>query len=233
MKKRFILAGILLTMCMGLTACGNPLKQLPEATEENIYNEDEETTGNEAADEIIDVLTDEDEGGIDGDVVSFMVYDREDNEDSKKKSDVYVEIVIETDEYEFTGYFIVEMKYDDEDGWEVKDFEEDDDEDSIVKPLEGADEETVWDTIYYSLDSFYVGDEYFYIGSSNMGDVEILNSEITEDDGTFYNEMTVQFEFLEYDCIYLMEYELVFEYYYGSWSLDDYEYPQRYEIVEY
>ncbi len=235
MKKKVILTGLLLTMCVGLTACGNPLKQLPEATEENIYDEDEETTGNEAADEIIDVLTDEDEGGVDGDVVSFTVYDREDDDD-KDKSEVYVEIIIEGDEFEYTGYYIVEMKYDKEDGWEVDEFETDEDEDCLFKPLEGPDEDILWDTIYYSMDEFYIDDMYFYILSDNMGDIEVLSEDIYEEDGVFYDEMKVEFEYIDYDCSYIMEYTITYVYYFesysqtGTWYYYDGEYPTSYEI---
>ncbi len=324
MKKKMLLSGLLLTLCLGLTACGNPLKQLPEATEENIYVVEDESTGNEAADEIIDVLTDEDEGGIDGDVTSFMVYDRDDDEEDKDESELAVEIVVETEEFEYTGYYIVVVKYDKEDGWEVDEFEMDEDEDCVCKPLTGVDEDSVndtmiyyygidldssenvsidigdpyeedgtyysdvnvqlstagdvysmemtvdivyefyysassadaywemddctqdatyvpvsgvteddlWNTIYYNLDSFTVDDKYFYIYDSNMGPITPLTNDMYEEDGVYYNELTVQFEFVDYDASYLMEYYMKFQFSeYGYWELVDYEYPTSYEVT--
>ena len=238
MKKKVILAGLLCCMCLGLTACGNPLNKLPEELDENIYDTEEETTGNEAADEIIDVLTDEDEGGIDGDVLEFSVYDRDDDEDDKDQSDVYVEIVIETDEFEYTGYYIVSMEYDKEDGWEVDEFVIDDDEDCLFKPLVGADEDEdlLWSTIYYDMDWFYIDGREFYILSDNMGEFSASNSEIYEEDGEFYNTMDIDFEFIAHDGSYWVEYEVTFKYYYdaysgyGYWDFYDCVLPTSYEL---
>lgn len=325
--KKFTLAGLLLTMCLGLTACGNPLNQLPEATEENIYDTEEETTGNDAADAIIDFLTDEDEGGIDGDVTSFTVYDRDDDEDDKDESEVSVEIVIETDDFEYTGYYIVTMKYDKEDGWEVDEYVEDDDEDYICKPMDGVTDEDLesyltyyvgnntegmttdigepyeedgiyfcdataeyeysdsyctyisaaeftfefcfsngsktaswevinytdnstaipnsgvsddelYDTIYWTLDSFTTNDgTYFYIaGSSYMGDITPLTNDLYEQDGVWYNELTVEFDYIDSygsyadrSGTYTVQYYMMFEFQpSGYWTLIDYTLPTDY-----
>lgn len=323
MKKKIILAGLLCCMCLGLTACGNPLKQLPEALDENIYDTEEGTTGNEAADEIIDVLTDEDEDGIDGDVTAFAVYDRDDDEEDKDQSDLSVEIVIETDDFEYTGYYIVTMKYDKEDGWEVDEFVEDEDEDYICKPLEGVsvdefedyigyeaegmtmevgepyEEDGVYfcdataeyeysdeyctystaaeitfefcfsngsktaswevadyvdnstaipnsgvsdtelhDTIYWNLDSFTTNDgTYFYIeNSSYMGDITPLTNDFYEENGVWYNELTVEFDYIDSygsygdrSGTYTVQYYMMFEFTpSGYWELIDYTLPTDY-----
>lgn len=209
--KRFALAGLLLTMCLGLTACGNPLNQLPEATEENIYVAEDESTGNEAADAIIDFLTDEDEGGIDGDVTSFTVYDRDDDEDDKDESEVSVEIVIETDDYEYTGYYVVTMKYDKEDGWEVDEYVEDEDEDYICKPLEGV-----------SVDEFedYIGYE--------AEDMTMEVGEPYEEDGIYFCDATAEYEYSAEYCTYVTVVDVTFEFCFSggsktaSWEVADY-----------
>ena len=88
-KNKILLAGLMIMASIGLTACGNPLKTLPEVSEDNLvdkYDEDEKTYGKQAVDRLMKELTKSD--AIYGDVTSIVVYDREDNEDSKDKSEL-------------------------------------------------------------------------------------------------------------------------------------------------
>lgn len=132
MRKKVWLMGIMACLCVGLTACGNPLKKLPEATGENIYDADEDTTGNDFADDLLDDLMDE--GGIPGDVISFVINDRDDNEDSKERSELKVEVTTETDTLQFVYNYVVNCKYSDG-KWVMKDFSMDEDEESTITPL--------------------------------------------------------------------------------------------------
>ncbi len=132
MRKKIWLMGILACLCVGLTACGNPLKKLPEATGENIYDAEEDTTGNDFADDLLEDLMDE--AGIPGDVTSFVINDRDDNEDSKERTELKVEITTETDTLEYVYYYVVDCKYSDG-KWVLKDYEIDEDEESSITPL--------------------------------------------------------------------------------------------------
>ena len=106
MKKKIMFLFATVCLCAGLTACGNPLNDLPEATGENIYDAEEETTGNELADDIIDELMDQ--GALSGDrIVSFVVNDRDDNEESKERSELYIEVTTESDTMEYVYYYVV------------------------------------------------------------------------------------------------------------------------------
>lgn len=237
MKRKIVTISWILLLCAGLTGCGNPLEELPEVSEENLCNTEDETV-KEVVEEIIETLTDYEEGGVAGEAVSLIVYDRDDDEEDRKKSELSVEVVIQTSEYEYTGYYLLEMEYTDK-GWRVDELEEDMEEASVIKPLVGAEEQQIWDTIYYTLDEFTIGESYFYIAMENMGEVEVLSDEIYEENGVFYNKQTVSLEYLEPLCSYYMEYQLLYSYHgglyegenCGYWELTEYEYPQEYQQV--
>ena len=95
MKKKSLLAGLMLVAALGLTACGNPLKSLPEVSDENLvesYDDDKETYGNAAVDRLVKQFKKDDI--LKGDITSLVVYDREDNEESKEKSELSVELLV-------------------------------------------------------------------------------------------------------------------------------------------
>lgn len=157
MRKKVWLLGAALCLCMGITACGNPLKQLPEATGENIYDEDEDTTGNDFADDLLEDLVDE--AGIPGKVTSFVINDRDDNEESKERTELRVEITTETDDLQYVYYYVADCKYNDK--WTLKDFSLDEDEDSTITPLAGMTADDVKDVLVnYVLSYDYTPDNY-------------------------------------------------------------------------
>lgn len=182
MRKRVWLMGIMACLCVGLTACGNPLKKLPEATGENIYDVDEDTTGNEFADDLLDDLMDE--GEIPGDVISFVINDRDDNEESKERTELKVELTTETDTLKYVYYYVVDCKYSDG-KWIMKDFSMDEDEDSVVTPLAEVTQDQVKDILINRVSYYdYTPDDWFdstYAEFSEDGIVEIkINSQNIE-----------------------------------------------------
>lgn len=165
MKKKILFAVILTSMCMSMTACGNPLKLLPEANEDvNIYDADEKSTGNEAADAIIKSLKKGD--AIAKKVSEFYVEERSDK-DSKERSELTVCVVSEDSDASFEKHFDVTMKYDEDDkSWSVKDYEEDK-KAATVNPKKGVDEETLIHdiSIYASRPTF--GENSLYVSDDN------------------------------------------------------------------
>ena len=174
MRRKVWLMGILACLCVALTACGNPLKKLPEATGENIYDVDEDTTGNDFADDLLDDLIDE--GEIPGDVISFVINDRDDNEDSKERTELKVEVTTETDTLQYVYYYVVDCKYSDG-KWVMKDFSMDEDEESVVTPLVEVTQDQVKDILINRVSYYdYTPDDWFdsaYAEFSENGIVEI------------------------------------------------------------
>lgn len=151
MRKKICLLAISFCLCAGLTACGNPLKKLPQATGENIYDEDKETTGNEFVDDLLDDLIDD--GGIPGEVTSFVINDRNDKGDSKERSELKVEVTTETDTLEYVYHYVVDCRY--RDGkWVMKTFSPDEDEESVVTPLKGVTQEQIKDILTKKVSSY-------------------------------------------------------------------------------
>ncbi|MDE6713634.1 MAG: hypothetical protein K2K20_07850 [Lachnospiraceae bacterium] len=182
MRKKVWLMGIMACLCVGLTACGNPLKKLPEATGENIYDAEEDTTGNDFTDDLLEDLIDE--AGIPGDVTSFVINDRDDNEDSKERTELKVEITTETDTLEYVYYYVADCKYSDG-KWVLKDYEIDEDEESLITPLVEVTQDQVKDILVGRVSYYdYTPDDWFdnaYAEFSEDGIVEIkINSQNVE-----------------------------------------------------
>lgn len=182
MRKKVWLMGILVCLCVGLTACGNPLKKLPEATGDNIYDADEESTGNDFADDLLDDLMDE--GGIPGEVTSFVINDRDDNEDSKERSELKVELTTETDTLQYVYNYVVDCKYSDGE-WTMKNFSMDEDEESTITPLVEVTQDQVKDILVNKISYYdYTPDDWYDNASfefSEDGIVEIkINSQKIE-----------------------------------------------------
>lgn len=229
MKKKAMLAGLILCLSVGLCACGNPLKKLPEVTDENIYNVEEETTGNEVADDILDEL--EDQNCIHGDVTSFVVYDRDDDEDDKDKSEVYVEVIYETDMAEYTSYFIVTCKTNDKNEWRVKEIVRDDDEEMACTPMQGPDEETIKEGLVNYVWSCYLGDTYIYFEDDNITSVSVVEEEMEELSATeVKNLVTVEFEIDEEYCVY--KGSVIFDYRFVGSPENEYWYVNNYDVSE-
>lgn len=240
MRRKLLLSVTALLLCLGLTACGNPLKQVPEAAGENIYDGEEETTGNELADDIIDELMDE--AGLPGeDVVSFVVHDRDDDEESKERTDLNIEITTTSDLAEYTYYYEVVCKYSKDRGWRIKEYELDDKEESTITPLAGVTKEQIEDTILNDVYSCYYGDAYVHLNDGNVTDIVInseeivpgvVNAEVYEDEYP-KERLSVTFTWAGTYCSYTRDIDLVY-YFYQSDETDpwgEYDYTLAEEFT--
>ncbi len=186
MKKKLMVALAAVMAACALTACGNPLKSLPEVGSDNLVDlVDENEDKNQAAAAILKKIK-KDDLAI-GDVEEVTVYDRKDDEDGKEKSDVYVQITSESDMASYTTYYVFTMKYDsDSKDWEVKKYEADDDEDIEVEFTSGMDDEDILDDIINKEYSIYVEDEegnyyYLYPTTDTVSDFTVSEPDITVD----------------------------------------------------
>lgn len=228
MKKKFLFAVIVTVTCLTLTACGNPLKLLPEADGENIYNADEKTTGNEAADTIISALKKDEV--IDKKISEFSVEDREDKE-SKEKSLIEVCVVYENKEASFEKHFDVTMKYDEDDKeWNVKEYVEDI-KSSVVKPKKGVDEETLKHDILLYAPSPKLGDKSVYLkdGSFELK-VEKDNLDYDKKQSRATDEVKVNVTIDDGICIY--ETSLKASYYFSNYYNYSGEYEWNHDAIE-
>lgn len=176
MRKKLWLMGILACLCVGLTACGNPLKKLPEATGKNIYDADEDTTGDDFTDDLLEDLMDE--AGIPGNVTSFVINDRDDNEDSKERTELKVEITTETDTLEYVYYYVADCKYSDG-KWVLKDYEIDEDEDSLITPLVEVTQDQVKDILVNRISYYdYTPDDWYDNASFQFDEDDIVEIKI-------------------------------------------------------
>ncbi len=229
MKKRIVLSGFILAAALGLTACGNPLKSLPEVSDTNLVDlVDEDKEANDAAARIIKELDKND--SIIGEIESVVVYERDDDEKEKNKSEVSVEVVTTTDYAEYTYYYVVEMKYDKEEKyWKVKDSEPDKHEDmSIDIKTDAKAEKLIQDLVdySYSIYAYYEDDsynyEYFYPDSEDMFDnFKVGDCTVTEIVENQYYEIaydvsfTISNGFKYFDVEGQMYYEYAAPSYYG------------------
>ncbi len=186
MKKKLMVAFAAVMAAFALTACGNPLKSLPEVGSDNLVDlVDDNEDKNQAAAAILKKI-DKDALAI-GDVEEVTVYDRKDDEDGKEKSDVYVQISSESDMASYTTYYVFTMKYDsDSKEWEVKKYEADEDEDIQVEFTSGMNDEDILDDIINKEYSIYVEDEegnyyYLYPTTDTVSDFTVSEPEITVD----------------------------------------------------
>ncbi len=186
MKKKLMVAFAAVMAAFALTACGNPLKSLPEVGSDNLVDlVDDNEDKNQAAAAILKKI-DKDALAI-GDVEEVTVYDRKDDEDGKEKSDVYVQISSESDMASYTTYYVFTMKYDsDSKEWEVKKYEADEDEDIQVEFTSGMNDEDILDDIINKEYSIYVEDEegnyyYLYPTTDTVSDFTVSEPAITVD----------------------------------------------------
>lgn len=177
MKKRCLFLFTILCLCAGLTACANPLSELPEADGENIYNEGEGSTGNALIDEITDELMEE--RALYGDLVSVTVNDRDDNEESGEQSDLYIEIITESDVAEYVYYFIVSCRYSGDRGWRMKEYELDGEKESVMNVLTTVTEDDVKDLLESYVSSAKFGDTTVNFDEGEFTDITITAEEIT------------------------------------------------------
>lgn len=191
MKKKVLLLALTVTVMASLTACGNPQKKLPAESDSSIWNESEESTGNDAADAIFEEL--EDNGALKGDVTSFTVYKRKDSDDNKQKSDLYVEVVTETKAAKYTNHYVCKMSYNKESKkWKVKEYSLDEKEDSIVEPLVKVDDDMCLSALQentYWLSNYY-GDTYLYVTSDNLTSVTVNEANLDKKAATCQADVT-------------------------------------------
>lgn len=227
-KKKIIIAAMVLCFCVGLFACFNPLRKLPKVTEENIFNEENGTTGNTVADEIIDSLMDAEQGVFEGEIKEFWIYNREDS--GIKTSSLCVGFIAISDQCEYTGYYIVDLDYNMEDGWEISEVRPDNDKERHFRPLAGA---TVAEGDIRRVPSFYyrgyVVVPYFDV---NLENVEIISDEITEEAGEYFNTIVVRYDYTEYGFTYTIEAALLYKYYYDFIAENNYWYLVRCEEAQ-
>ena len=186
MKKKLLVAAFALVTAFALTACGNPLKSLPEVGDDNLVDlVDDDEDGNPVAARILKELNKSDD--INGDITEVTVTDRKDGDD-KDKSEIYLEVVSETDMAEYTTYHIATVKYDKDDKeWRVKEIEVDDDEDISIKFNEGKSEEDILDDIeYYEYYIYFYDDadtyHYAYISEDTIMSYDISDPDIDASD---------------------------------------------------
>lgn len=238
MRKKVWLMGIMACLCVGLTACGNPLKQLPEATGENIYDAEEDTTGNKVADDLLDDLLEE--AGMEGDVTSFVINDRDDNEDSKERSELKVEVTTETDTLEYVYYYVVDCKYSDG-KWVLKDYSLDEDEESTVRPLVEVTQDQVKNILTNMVSYYdYTPDDWFDSEYANFREDEIVEVKINSQEiepavigsGKPVDTLKITVVWTNGFCNYTGDFDLVCEYWIlgesSEWDYKSFEHTSNY-----
>ena len=230
MKKKLLVAAFALVTAFALTACGNPLKSLPEVGEDNLVDlVDDDEEGNPVAARILKELNKSDD--INGDITEVTVYDREDGED-KDKSEIYVEVVSETDMAEYTTYHVVTLKYDKDDKeWRVKEIEADDDEDIQIEFVNGKSDEDIIDDIEYYEYYLYLDDGnttyYVYLTDDTIQSYEISAPTVDASDMSSIKidyDVTMSLK----DGAYFSDVEGTVTYYFYSYSGGD-EYLSYYD----
>ncbi len=227
MKKKIIFVMILLCICVGLFAYFNPLRKLPKVSEGNIFSEENETTGNDVGDEIIDMLMDAEQGVFNGTIKEFWIYDREDR--GIQNSSLYVGFIAVSAQCEYTGYYIVNLDYNRDDGWEVSEVSLDSEKEQHFRPLSGADIEQseIRRLVQPLLSSGYVVVSYPNL-FGELKNFEIISDEITEDAGVYFNTISVRYG-CTYGLEYMVEATVVYKYYYDFVDDCNYWYPIRCE----
>ena len=185
MKKKKLVAVLALGMALGLTACGNPLKSLPEAGKDNVLEADLDEKAEDVVDDIMDKIKETEFLPEDTEFTSFVINKRKDDEDEKTKSKMYVSVSRESEFARLTDNYIAELKYSkDNDGWRVKSCERDTDEDSKTKvePIKGPSDETIKNDLvsYYLSYNDYENNIYFSLDSS--ADIQIAAGTLTAAD---------------------------------------------------
>ena len=201
MKKKFLLTGILLAAAVGLTACGNPQKKLPDVSDTNFienYDDDKETYGNAAVDLLVKKLPKE--VNIPGEITGFVVYDIDLGSENKEKATLYVQVASKTDKVEYVGCYEVDMKYSKENKeWKIDEVQKDEHEEYLITPIsEPTDEELTYylaDCIY----SIYDNDGYYmYIEDPTNMKVNSVEYEINDTCDIVYCTYDVSYDFNYY-----------------------------------
>jgi len=179
MNKRIILCMIILTLMLGITACGNPLNSLPEVSETNYvenYDVENKTYGNG----IIDLIVGELSGNslYYGGIRDIEIYNRIDDTNNKDFSKLYVKIVSTSVNAEYVNYFIVSLDYNaDEKRWEIKDCEADEDKDTEINILAYKTGEEIENDIYENVYSFYFEEVDAYVYPSDIVSISVNDIE--------------------------------------------------------
>ena len=81
MKTKKLVAVLAVGMAFGLTACGNPLKTLPEAGKDNVLEADLDEEAEDLVDDIVDKIKEVEYLSDDTEFTSFVVNKRKDDEE--------------------------------------------------------------------------------------------------------------------------------------------------------
>ncbi len=208
MKKKILLAATALCIAVGLTACGNPLKKLPESDDSvnwiEAYDKSEKTYGNQAIDAIVKYF--DKEGVMAKEYIEGLYVLDRDDKDNKEKSTLSVAVETESEYVRYTRCYEIEMKYDaDDKEWEVKEheLEEEESEKTVIK------EQTEEDIINLISENFYDYVDDVYVYGYDM-DIDELTIDSIEYDGIeeFYSnyvtctyDVTVSFEYGPYSYV--------------------------------
>ena len=181
MKTKKLVAVLAVTMAFGLTACGNPLKSLPEAGKDNVLEADLEEEADDLVDDIIEKIKEVEYLSDDTEFSSFVVTKRKDDEDEKTKSKMYVSVSRESEFARLTDNYIVELKYSKEKGWRVKDCTRNTDEDAstLVEPIKGPSDETIINDLENNYIYYNDYDNNIYFTLDNTADIQVSPGTIT------------------------------------------------------
>ncbi len=182
MKTKKLVAVLSLAMAVGLTACGNPLKTLPEEGKENVFDADLGEEGEDLVDDIVDKINETEYRSEDTEYSSMVVYKRKDDEDEKTKSKMYVAVSRESEYAKLTDYYILELKYSKDRGWKVKNCERDTDESASTKveATKGPSDDVIKNDLknYYISYSDYENNIFFTL--DNTADIEVSPGIVTQ-----------------------------------------------------
>ncbi|MCR4584615.1 MAG: hypothetical protein K5686_02720 [Lachnospiraceae bacterium] len=193
MKTKKLVAVLAMTMAFGLTACGNPLKTLPEEGKDNVLQAELEEETEDLVDDIIDAINEGEYRAEDTEYTSFVVTKRKDDEDEKTKSKMYVALTRDSEFASLTDYFIVDLKYSKDRGWKVKGYERNTDESAgtKVEPIKGPSDDTIKNDLanYYLSYSDYDNNIFFTL--DNTADIVVSAGTIKAGDDSGSEEAGV------------------------------------------
>lgn len=235
MKRRCCFLAAVICLCVGLTACGDSLNELPEADGENIYNEGEESTGNALVDDIIDEMMDT--GAFLGDrLVSFTVNEREDNEEPETQSTLYIEVIMESDTLRYVYYYVVDCEYSEDRGWSMNEYKLNGAEESTITVLSEITE----DDIKAMLESYILtadfGNFHAVFHEGEFTDITINNEEMIQgsiDESRFITfptgNISVTFTWNDHSCYYTKDIDIACQYV-NTWYPTDWKFSTDYTV---
>lgn len=235
MIKRYWFLFTIFCFCMGLTACGNPLSKLPEAAGVNIYNESEESTGNDLVDDIIGELMNE-EALLGDHVVSFIVNSRDDHGESGEQSTLYIEVITESDILKYVYYYVVDCGYSNEHGWSVNEYALNGEEESTISVLA----EIAEDDVKTMLESYILTTDFGHVHATfhegeftdiTINDEEIIQGSINDSHLIQFptGNLSVTFTWNDHSCYYTTDIDIACQFV-DAWYPTDWEFSEDYTV---